>query len=82
MRSTSGYASISCIFFHQLQPRDSMASITRGLPNDKVMFPESIRLEALGGACLLWAVFLGHVHLPCEAVNKPFPYLKERELWY
>ena len=33
MRSTSGYASISCIFFHHLQPRDSMAPITRGLPN-------------------------------------------------
>ena len=33
MRSTSGYASIWCIFFHQLQPRDSMAPITRGLPN-------------------------------------------------
>ena len=29
MRSTSGYASIWCIFFHQLQPRDSMAPITR-----------------------------------------------------
>ena len=27
MRSTSGYASIWCIFFHQLQPRDSMAPI-------------------------------------------------------
>ena len=34
MRSTSGYASIWCIFFHQLQPRDSMAPITRGLPNE------------------------------------------------
>ena len=33
MRSTSDYASISCIFFHQLQPRDTMAPITRGLPN-------------------------------------------------
>ena len=33
MRSTSGYASIWYIFFHQLQPRDSMAPITRGLPN-------------------------------------------------
>ena len=33
MRSTSGYASILCIVFHQLQPRDSMAPITRGLPN-------------------------------------------------
>ena len=33
MRSTSGYASIWCIFFHQLQPRDSMAPITRGLQN-------------------------------------------------
>ena len=34
MRSSSGYASIWCIFFHQLQPRDPMAPITRGLPND------------------------------------------------
>ena len=33
MRSTSGYASIWFIFFHQLQPRDSMAPITRGLLN-------------------------------------------------
>ena len=33
MRSTSGDASIRCIFFHQLQPRDTMAPTTRGLPN-------------------------------------------------
>ena len=33
MRSTSGYTSIWCIFFHQIKPRDSMAPITRGLPN-------------------------------------------------
>ena len=32
MRSTSRYASIWCILLHQLQPRDSMAPITRGLP--------------------------------------------------
>ena len=33
MWSTSGYASIRCIFFHQLQPSDMMAPITRGVPN-------------------------------------------------
>ena len=33
MRSTSGYASISCILLHQ--PRNMMAPITRGVPNDK-----------------------------------------------
>ena len=32
MRSTSGYASIWCIFFHQLQQGDLMAPITRSLP--------------------------------------------------
>ena len=37
MRSSSGNASIWCIFFHQLQPRDSMAPITRGLPNGHVL---------------------------------------------
>ena len=36
MRSSSGYASIWCIFFHQLQPRDSMTPTTRGLPNEAV----------------------------------------------
>ena len=36
MRSTSGYASIQCILLHQLQPRDFMAAVTRGMPNDEV----------------------------------------------
>ena len=33
MRSTFGYASIWCILLHQLQQRDSIAPITRGVPN-------------------------------------------------
>ena len=36
---TFGYASIWCIFFHQLQLRDSMAPITRGFPNDVKRLP-------------------------------------------
>ena len=36
MRSTSDYASIWSILLHQLQPRDMMAPITRGTPNDSV----------------------------------------------
>ena len=35
MRLTSGYASIWCILLHQLQPKDLMAPITRGMPNDQ-----------------------------------------------
>ena len=37
MRFTSGYASIWCILPHQLQLRDSMASITRGMPNENAI---------------------------------------------
>ena len=33
MRFTYGYASIWCILLHQLQPRDMMAPVTRGVPN-------------------------------------------------
>ena len=33
MRFTCGYASIWCILLQQLQLRDSMAPITRGVPN-------------------------------------------------
>ena len=36
MQFTSGYASFWCILLHQLQPRDSMAPITRSMPNDWV----------------------------------------------
>ena len=36
MRSTSGYASIWCIVFHQLQPKDLMASTSRGLLNARM----------------------------------------------
>ena len=34
MQSSSGYASIWCTLLHQLQPRDSMAPISRGMPNE------------------------------------------------
>ena len=35
MGCASGYVLISCILLHQLQPRDMMAPITRGMPNDR-----------------------------------------------
>ena len=38
MRYTFGYASICCILLHQLQSRDMMASITRGVPNVTIMW--------------------------------------------
>ena len=48
MRFTSGYASIRCILLHQLQPRDSMAPITRGKPNDNnPCFPCNIAITAM-----------------------------------
>ena len=51
MRSISGYASIWCIFFHQLQPRDSMAPITRGLLNAEEHY-------SWGYFAVHWAIFV------------------------
>ena len=47
MQSTSGYAPIWCIFFHQLQPRDLIAPITWGLPNAPVGKKKKKKLSRL-----------------------------------
>ena len=54
MRSTSGYASIWCILLHQLQPRDMMAPITRGMPN---VWPPRYNLSCWNSAkhCKAWS---------------------------
>ena len=65
MRSSSGYASIWCIFFHQLQPRDSMAPITRGLPNGYTRAMDYFLSH--NNPCFQHntaiTIFLGHTHV-------------------
>ena len=75
MRFTSGYASIWCILLHQLQPRDLMAPITRGMPNVPEPVTEPVTEPVAGrdfSPIRHYLHFFIHLKLQCTFPNSKF----------